>query len=517
VKAKMALIALAAIVIVAAGCSEINKVVPVNALSTLGVYGVNGTAGQYCTVLFGGQTIDAGSVCVEVIDNGDTEDLCITYTTTGGWELVEAHLWVGGALVDMPQNRKGNPQVGLFPYHSGDITGETTYTFHVDLAEFGGEDGLCGEELLAAAHAALRKDNGDGTYQTETGWGDGDRMVDRGNWATYFGIEFTCGAVPPGYKSETAFAYNCVTDYRTCFIGMDDGQGGTFNRWGWTNGPLGEGTYYFDIYAGAGQCDISKGTLVGLLTVDYDGTTAVVTYNTCGGYTMTETHLYVGNDPLPWYDHPQDPSKSGWTIAPGQYPYIHEGLPTVQQDIHTVSVTGEIYVVAHAVVWGDYSGDCGERGCNPPEEPCTGEWEFVDWGEYSVTHIYSISTRGTGANVCFRVFDGQANVPPPPPAPIPTWYPDNIGSITVKIYDGSVLLEEITVPANLVDGVCSATVLDASKTYSIEASGTWQDTSQPNHYLDAEYGTFDTWETYMDGTINWGPDQKDIQIKRLCP
>ena len=42
--------------------------------------------------------------------------------------------------------------------------------------------------------------------------------------------------------------------------------------WGWSNGALSEGTYYFDIFAGAGQCDRTKGALVGLLTVDYDGT-----------------------------------------------------------------------------------------------------------------------------------------------------------------------------------------------------------------------------------------------------
>jgi len=368
VKANLCLIVFAAVLVAVAGCSQDDMVVPMNALSTLGVYGVNGVAGQYCTTLYAGQDIDAGNVCAEVVDNGATEQLCITYTTTGGWELVEAHLWVGKALADMPQTRKGNPQVGQFPYHSGDITGQTTYTFCVDLSEFGGEDALCGEELLAAAHAVVRKDNGDGTYQTETGWGDGDRMVERGNWATYFGIQFTCSTVPqpPGYSSETAFAYNCDEPARTCFIGMDDGAGGTFNRWGWTNGPLGPGTYYFDIYAGAGRCDIDNGTLVGLLTVDYDGTEATVTYSTCGNYTMTETHLYVGNEVLA-----RDVNNE-FTVAPGQYPDIHEDLENVQTDVHTVSVTGDIYVVAHAVVWGDYDndGDCGTRGCVPPVVSC---------------------------------------------------------------------------------------------------------------------------------------------------
>ena len=371
-KTKLTLIvALAILVAMLVGCSkDEGPVVPLNALSALGVYGVNGIPAEYCTTLFAGQDIDAGTVCVEVVDTGDTETLYITYNTTGGWELVETHLWVGTALTDMPQTRKGNPKIGNFPYKSGDITGQTTYTFIVDLAQFGGEATLCATDLLAAAHAALQLvDDGGTVIQTETGWGNGDPMVERGSWATYFGIQFTCADVPPGQNSETAFAFDCVD--ALCFIDIPD-EG--FNRWGWTNGAYGPGTYYLDIYAGAGQCDITKGTLVGLLTVEYDGATATITYNTCGDYTMTETHLYVGNDILASTNDPDDPDGPGYTVAPGQYPYIHEGLDNVQTDVFTVDASGLIYVVAHAVVWGDYvAGDCGERGCVPPVQPCD-EW-----------------------------------------------------------------------------------------------------------------------------------------------
>jgi len=280
--------------------------------------------------------------------------------------LVETHLWVGTALTDMPQTRKGNPKIGNFPYKSGDITGQTTYTFIVDLGLYGGEATLCATDLLAAAHAALQLVDDTGTViQTETGWGNGNPMVDRGSWATYFGIQFTCADVPPGQNSETAFAYDCWD--ALCFIDIPD-EG--FHRWGWTNGAYGPGTYYLDIYAGAGRCDIGKGTLVGLLTVDYDGEIATITYNTCGDYTMTETHLYVGNDILHSTNDPDDPDGPGYTVAPGQYPYSNKGLDNVQTDVYTVDITGDIYVVAHAVVWGDYdAGDCGERGCVPPCVP----------------------------------------------------------------------------------------------------------------------------------------------------
>ena len=366
-KARLALVVFAALLVGIAGCSQQDVVAPMNTLSALGIYGVNGMASEYCTTLFAGQDIDAGTVCVEIVDTGDTETLYITYNTTGGWELVETHLWLGTVLLDMPQTRKGNPKIGNFPYKSGDITGQTTYTFIVDLADFGGEEGLCGHDLLAAAHAALQLVDDSGTViQTETGWGNGEPMLFN-NWATYFGIQFTCNDVPAGYNSETAFAYDCWD--ALCFIDIPD-EG--FSRWGWTNGPYGPGTYYLDIYTGAGQCDITKGTLVGLLTVDYDGSTATVTYNTCGNYTMTETHLYVGNEPLAWDNDPEDP---GYTVAPGSYPYIQGGLDNVQTYVYTVTgLSGDIYVVAHAVVWGDYeTGDCGERGCVPPVQPCD-EW-----------------------------------------------------------------------------------------------------------------------------------------------
>ena len=67
------------------------------------------------------------------------------------------------------------------------------------------------------------------------------------SWATYFTI-FICEdekiittTVNPA--TETAFAYS--ETYSDCFLNYG------FNRWGWTNGPLTEGSYSFDIYAGA--------------------------------------------------------------------------------------------------------------------------------------------------------------------------------------------------------------------------------------------------------------------------
>ena len=87
---------------------------------------------ETCFTLYAGQTIDSGTVCISVDNTTDTAGECgqegalgtvnVEYTTSNGWELVEAHLAVGDDLSDIPTTRKGNPKIGNFPYHSGDIT-----------------------------------------------------------------------------------------------------------------------------------------------------------------------------------------------------------------------------------------------------------------------------------------------------------------------------------------------------------------------------------------------------------
>jgi hypothetical protein len=155
-------------------------------------------SGMQCQTLYAGQTIDTGWVCVEIV--GD--NLVVTYETTEGscWELTEAHLWVGADLADMPQTRKGNPKIGNFPHNSGDITGATTHSFSVPLEVLGFSCPADDKMYYVAAHAALRCDNGDGSYQTETGWADGSRFVERGAWGTFFNVTLTCdcgGVNPP--------------------------------------------------------------------------------------------------------------------------------------------------------------------------------------------------------------------------------------------------------------------------------------------------------------------------------
>ena len=297
-------------------------------------------SGTQCFPLLAGQTIDAGTVCLSI----DAGALNVTYSTTGGWELTEAHLWVGQTLDDLPQTKTGNPIPGKFPYNSGDITGLTSFTFSIPLTNPLINFSCPSDDVtfLLAAHAALRKPNGDGTFQTETGWSDGSPITTKGNWATFstFTLSCDCGGGEAVTACETAFAFGGAS--ARCF--ELDG----FNRWGWTNGPLNQGTYTFDLYAGAGQCDLSKGTLVGSVTINYTGTTVTVTYTMTNGWWATETHVYVGTAKYPQFKQGKQMVD---TVAPGQYPYIHGELDDVTTDTYNLGpFSGPIQVIAHAGV-----------------------------------------------------------------------------------------------------------------------------------------------------------------------
>jgi hypothetical protein len=150
-------------------------------------------------------------------------------------------------------------------------------------------------------------------------------------------IKFNIEGTPEPNESdcETAFAFG--DDAATCFIDLG------FRNWGWSNGPFGPGEYEFDVYAGAGQCDPSKGTHVGTVTLSYNGLEAVVMYNITEGYLLDDIHLYVGNDPLP------KNKKGKNTVAPGLYPYGDPGTLT-----YTIPIQGDIYIVAHGVVCGNF-------------------------------------------------------------------------------------------------------------------------------------------------------------------
>ena len=164
---------------------------------------------------------------------------------------------------------------------------------------------------------------------------------------------------------ETAFAYF----EGGCF--SNDG----FNRWGWVIGPLSDATdESYDLYSGAGQCNLNNGTHVGTLNVSYADGSVTVDYNAFSGYGFTETHLYVGNDKYPI-------KKNGRpTVAPGQYGNQNSFSEAVGSDSYTIEgLDGEIYIIAHAVVCEVEEEECvvDAGSIKPNENECLNKFGEV--------------------------------------------------------------------------------------------------------------------------------------------
>lgn len=96
--------------------------------------------------LFAGQTIDAGDVSI----TNDGTNVTVTITTEGDWILLETHVAIAQNEAGIPQNKKGNPQVGLFSssteHNSFDGDTEAVHTLPL---------GGLTEEIVVAAHAKV--------------------------------------------------------------------------------------------------------------------------------------------------------------------------------------------------------------------------------------------------------------------------------------------------------------------------------------------------------------------------
>ncbi|CAK8716466.1 hypothetical protein GCAAIG_05880 [Candidatus Electronema halotolerans] len=169
-----------------------------------------------------------------------------------------------------------------------------------------------------------------------------------------------------------------------------------FTRWGWEIVLQGNEFVSTKVYAGAGQTDILKGTYVGDLEVTRDNDLVTFQLQMLDGFSVSETHIYVGTSDL---------SKS----APGQYANLTEGkinsfgngLFKVELN-DTVTEGAKLYVVVHAVVCtggGDPNngGDDPNAECDPADSPWKGIWDSAV--EYKADDV--VEYEGSSyVNVC---------------------------------------------------------------------------------------------------------------------
>ena len=146
-------------------------------------------------------------------------------------------------------------------------------------------------------------------------------------------------------SGETAWAFSAMSDgsvdsdISTEFCNNSDLKG---NNWGWTNGTFSDGdSGTFDIIAGAGGCDLTKGTLVGTFSFTYKSGKLEFTLNLTVDNDFSELQIHAGNGILPM-------KKDDYTNAPGQFGYNEDldGGISVKADEIT-GLSGDIYIAVH--------------------------------------------------------------------------------------------------------------------------------------------------------------------------
>ncbi len=285
--------------------------------------------GEGCVPLVAGQHIDVGTVCATVV----LDTLRFTYHTTNGWLLDEAHLWTG---LTAPTD---NIPPGQCPYTAELVTPVDTFTFDVPLTAFGFDPSLeCAPTTVyAMAHAAVLHYTGGSLDGAETAYGQGPAMPG-GNWAMYFTVALTCEVEPPPpvVVCETFFA---LASPSMC---LSELPGLAAERWGWSLGPFLCGHYELELFAGAAHCDTTRGTLVGKAAMTFGRTGIGLKLAAAAGVTFEETHVWVGETPLPL------DRRGNFIVSPGRFPWGHD-LDAATSDHYFIPARTPAYVVVHGV------------------------------------------------------------------------------------------------------------------------------------------------------------------------
>jgi Ca-activated chloride channel family protein len=132
-----------------------------------------------------GGSEDTAIVVGEIFMWQDANNYYVKFVTTGDWYMTLTHLHVADDAADIPQTKKGNPQVGKFDYETEHSPAVQEYTYTIPWSV----DWESGTTLYTAAHANVQMltgydDEGDPVYRMETAWGDGCEFGGN-SWATY--------------------------------------------------------------------------------------------------------------------------------------------------------------------------------------------------------------------------------------------------------------------------------------------------------------------------------------------
>jgi hypothetical protein len=303
----------------------------------------NGKWGMYTAQMY-----QTGYVTIST----DCENLTLSFVT---WDWLTPQptfghicVWIGNDLSYLPMTN-GMPDAGKFTQTANgkciDATGMTAYTWTIPVSALTMVDvsNLYNTDIYIVTVAEVDTD-GDPLTPFELAYAGSYGQNGTGGYWNY-GIFQMCCSVPS--CNETAFAKgNWVWTKQP--KSNPDGLPSlmlTQNRWGWAINLLPGMTapMTYQIYAGAGLNNTSKGVLVGTLDVQWTGTNVTLKYNMLPGYMVEEVHIYAGDTPP-------------MTIAPGQYGYVDSFAPVGTSSVGPVSFAvsdsnGDgIWLIAHAVV-----------------------------------------------------------------------------------------------------------------------------------------------------------------------
>jgi len=131
---------------------------------------------------------------------------------------------------------------------------------------------------------------------------------------------------------------------------------GSAINWGWANGPLQSSNYAYSFEMYSEGSDSESGTVVGTMTVGYDGEEAVVTVDAGERLWLKEVQAYVGVGRLPLNENGDE------TIDPEDYPVLHRRMSLSRSFVVKDMEGGPIYVVTEATVCGVFPQGQGSQG-----------------------------------------------------------------------------------------------------------------------------------------------------------
>lgn len=179
---------------------NIGKILVIGIPIILFLSGMGGVSACHMdTELIAGQDTEVGYVRVWRASNNL---LKIKYVITeDGWTLDETHLAVAESFDAIPQNKKGNPKIGHFPYNDDHDSciwyNNQVVQYNIDLSSdfpdlYNPDTGKYEGTLYIAVHAVVQKlvgydSEGNPIYDEETAWADTYGQPFPGNsWALWF-------------------------------------------------------------------------------------------------------------------------------------------------------------------------------------------------------------------------------------------------------------------------------------------------------------------------------------------